>query len=746
MRTVFKSSLLGLVLLWASLLDVCAESWSQGFKALELPPLDSRVQRDYHPPRPGQPFVFAIPHYVSLTPWNSGQWEEDGNGQLKWRLRVRAKGALSLGLGFGKFRMPQGASLLVRTLDGSKTLGPFSDKDHAAHGQLWTPFVPGDEAELELVLGRGDLARLDLELTAVTQGFRSLSAVLGPAGSLEAAKENAGQPGPCNVDVACPEADLWRDEARSVGLVTVAGTAACSGTLVNNTAQDLRPYFLTAAHCGITQSNAQSVVVYWNYSRPNCGGPENGTLEQFSQGAYFRASMGAKTGSDFTLLELSQMPRPEFFLHWSGWDKREVVPQKAVAIHHPQGAEKKISFEQDPLTIATYEDALPVDQPSLYLKVGGWDMGTTEPGSSGCGLWNEDHRLVGQLWGGSASCFFPDGPDYFGRIWASWSLGGTPTTRLREHLDPISTGQETLDGMDQCSPPQVDFTSSVSTAHVGDTVYFSSAVSGGEPPYTYSWDLNGDGFTDCQEPECAFSYSFPYDGDVILKVYDSAGCPASMRHSIRVEERWPTLQVLSPNGDEMLASGSTFTIRWGAPSNAKLFKLFYSINGGRTWKPVAHVGSALEFVWNVPVLRANKKRCLVKVIAYDSMGQRIAKDQSDGPFSIEVVRLTTIKGGEVLISGEPYPITWITNSTAAPVFGVKVLFKAGATVPWKRIARLEGNPGSFTWVVPKVKKAKSNCWLRVRLLGAQGESLGRDTTDEPFTVSPGLQGPSTPAQ
>ena len=40
---------------------------------------------------------------------------------------------------------------------------------------------------------------------------------------------------------------------------------------------------------------------------------------------------------------------------------------------------------------------------------------TTEPGSSGS-LFDENHRIIGQLWGGGASCSNLNSPDYYGRV------------------------------------------------------------------------------------------------------------------------------------------------------------------------------------------------------------------------------------------------------------------------------------------------------------------------------------------
>jgi hypothetical protein len=84
----------------------------------------------------------------------------------------------------------------------------------------------------------------------------------------------------------------------------------------------------------------------------------------------------------------------------------------------------------------------------MLLKVSDWDTGYTEEGSSGAGLFNVDGRLVGQLYGGDSVCGSGSdgvGADWFGRIYRSWTGGGTSTTRLSDWLDPLNSGAQTLD-------------------------------------------------------------------------------------------------------------------------------------------------------------------------------------------------------------------------------------------------------------------------------------------------------------
>ena len=387
---------------------------------------------------------FAEPIAVDITPDNTGKWEKLGNGRLLWRARVRSEGALSLNLGFSRYTMPPGGSLLLYDPAGKHVRGPFTEKDNEKHGQLWTPVVYGDEVVIEVQVPAMMPLGLELALSVVNHGYRDISA-------------SANVSGACNVDVVCGAADglskidAWRSEIRSAAAYSTGGSIFCSGVLLNNTAQDLTPLFLTAAHCGISVLNAPSMVVYWNYENSTCrtpgggpsGSPGDGSLAEFNSGAVYRAGNAA---SDFALVELDDPINPAFNTHWAGWDRSGAETPTSVAIHHPDGEEKRISFEDDPTTTTSYfGTSVPGD--STHVRVTDWDLGTTEPGSSGSPLFDVNHRVIGQLHGGAAACG-NDESDWYGRVNVSWTGGGTSATRLSDWLDPLSSGATTLDGRD----------------------------------------------------------------------------------------------------------------------------------------------------------------------------------------------------------------------------------------------------------------------------------------------------------
>ena len=101
----------------------------------------------------GLPPRFAIPQEVSMSPRTHGTWERLPGGKLLWRLRIVGReGASNLNLGFGRFKLPPNARMLVYSTDGRKQLRAFTAADNEDHGQLWTAPLPTDDLVVELTV------------------------------------------------------------------------------------------------------------------------------------------------------------------------------------------------------------------------------------------------------------------------------------------------------------------------------------------------------------------------------------------------------------------------------------------------------------------------------------------------------------------------------------------------------------------------------------------------------------------
>jgi hypothetical protein len=395
---------------------------------------------------------------VSLGSDRDGAWQTLADGSRLWRLCVRVVGATDLRVAFASLVLPAGATLHVIAADGEYQ-GPYTDADSDAAG-FRSPPVPGDALTVELRVPAG--ADASIELIRVEAGFRDLfKAALGGTGP--------GASGACNVNVACPLGDPYRNEIRAAAYYEFVAdddhdTYICSGTLLADVPQDHRNYFLTAAHCVASATEAQSMVVYWNYQSTECSRlspPPGGYFNDDQHAAALRAM---RADADFTLVELATVPDASWNVYYAGWDATGAEPVGTIGIHHPSGDVKKITSGPAPGTI---DNCIGTGGSSIdtHWETGPYRQGTTEGGSSGSGLFvatgsgsGHDRRVIGILSGGYAACSTanpsqPNGEtDCYGKLASAWNGSGA-STRLRDWLDPANTGALVGIGIDSGAQP-----------------------------------------------------------------------------------------------------------------------------------------------------------------------------------------------------------------------------------------------------------------------------------------------------
>jgi len=226
----------------------------------------------------------------------------------------------------------------------------------------------------------------------------------------------------------------------------------CTGALVNTTAQDGRPYFLTANHCG---SNPGNWIFYFNHETPDCEGELEAPINQSVSGATLLAN---NAESDFRLVELNSDVPESYNVCYSGWDATDnpSTVASAYGIHHPAGDVKKICFEDD----IPFQNNVGGFSNQVWF-INQWELGVTQGGSSGSPLFNQSGLIIGQLAGGNAGCDGPvnnGGYDFYGRIGVSWDFGSSPATRLKDWLDPLNTGEMLIPNSCQSSSPVGDAT------------------------------------------------------------------------------------------------------------------------------------------------------------------------------------------------------------------------------------------------------------------------------------------------
>ena len=410
-----------------------------------------------------KPFRFAKSFKVDISPNTSGLWVVQGDMKI-WRVGLRSKGAWSLNLIFDKMIIPKGASLFIYSSDHTKVLGAFTSDNEQSSGYFPTYPIAGDEIVVEYNEPVAAAYPGELHIASVNHDFNNIfgTRLIGPSGL-------------CNMDVYCAEASPYLTVKQSVVRLEIGGQYLCTGTLVNNTKQDLIPYLLTAGHCITDLTDAQTTVFCFNYESPSCGAGGssiNGYSDQTMSGAFLKARSDSL---DFALVQLETSPPAEFRPFYAGWDRSASVPSSAAAISHPNADVKKISLDKSSPTIGSFSSKMVSNS---FWVIGRWAIGTTEPGSSGCSLLNQNKMVIGTLTGGTSSCSDPTN-DLFAMFSKQWDHYKTTSMQLKYWLDPSGTGVSQLQSLNPVDTTNACKLFTNATIGERDTLFKVSRQSGG---------------------------------------------------------------------------------------------------------------------------------------------------------------------------------------------------------------------------------------------------------------------------
>ena len=401
--------------------------------ALPTPDIARHLAEDETTDNASAPWRFGAHIPVDFGLDNSGIWSTLPDGGRVWRLRLLSTGAYSLNLLYDQFELPAGAEFFLYTDDQSQTIGAFTEYNSASSpdGTFATQPTPGDVVVLEYHEPVWAAFHGSIHINSVVHAYRNVF------GRVEDDRAY-GDSGTCHNNINCPVGAPWQNDKHAVTMIISGGAALCSGSMINNTAQDRRQFYLTANHCGV---GTGSFVFVFNYEAPTC---TNANV------AYTSATgctlLATSTASDFTLVEITENIPTAYNAFFAGWSKVDVAATSSTCIHHPSGDIKKISFSNTPTTNDTWSGT-----PANSHWRATWSSGVTEGGSSGSPLFDQNHRIIGQLHGGPSSCASPT-YDVYGKFSLSWTGGGTNSTRLSNWLDPTATGATVLDGIFDMAP------------------------------------------------------------------------------------------------------------------------------------------------------------------------------------------------------------------------------------------------------------------------------------------------------
>lgn len=494
------------------------ETLSREVPTIEIPAPNSIAleEEDKEDAMKGKPYRYAVLLDCDIDPSKDGLWETMDNGNKIWRLSIRSEGAQALGLYYDAFWIPSNGELYIYNSDKTKLLGAYTNANNHESGVFANEIIEDSEITLEYIQkGEGQPI---IHINQVSYAYRSIKTTRDI--------NNFGDSGSCEVNVNCsPEGDDWQDIKRAVCRISLKignNNFWCSGSFINNTAEDCKPYILTADHCTYdddnnvyaSQNDMNQWVFYFNYEASECENPSSSPSSNTMTGCS-KISNSSATGnisgtSDFHLLELNDTPPYDYGLFAAGWDRTTTPSANGVGIHHPAGDIKKISKYTQSASSSGYD---------WRVKWTGTENGhgVTEGGSSGSPLLNANKQIVGDLSTGSSYCAFTNGSDFYGKFSYSWNQNGNSSNRqLKPWLDPNNSGVTTLDGKVCGTTLFSNFVASHTHVLTGYATQFSYTGTGS--PDTYEWLFYGAGVSPTSSDEESPIVTYSNDGNYTVRL------------------------------------------------------------------------------------------------------------------------------------------------------------------------------------------------------------------------------------
>ncbi len=154
----------------------------------------------------------------------------------------------------------------------------------------------------------------------------------------------------------------------------------------------------------------------------------------------------------------------------------------------------------------------------------------------------------------------------------------------------------------------------------------------------------------------------------------------------------------SPAGGESLFGCETMNIRWNVGETSQKYRIEYSDDNGASWNLIiSNYASSLTSVtypWTLPNI--NTTQLLVKVSDRDDLTK---VDSTSVPITLnqsQYLSLTDPTGGENMIAGTVFPISYITSG---PVTTVNLYYSRNNGANWSTVATNHSG-GSYNWTVP----------------------------------------------
>jgi lysyl endopeptidase len=520
-------------------------------------------------------FAVDIPHSVSTA--DAGTWTQSGT-RSTWTYSMRIPAAASMSFHAPKASLPAGAILTVTGETGVSTR--YQARDVARSG-LWSRPTPGDSLRLTLSVSTAQQAQTVLEIQSFQAGYRSLGPGVPDNAHYHEIRQKTGLLS-CALNYSCEATSANQGPAHATVALLIANVGQCSGTLVNDTSGDSRPYVLTARHCendklgGGDPGAAANVTVYWDAVTP-CGS---------ALGSIYDGNAITQTGAttlveqqDAWLIQLDAPPAASD-AYFAGWDATGGIFSGGYGIHHALSYDKQyVDWYGQPILQTIPGASLGVTYSSNFLGVVN-ASGNIGPGASGSALFDPANNAVGSLTLGEPSdgagsdgvcpvtpLQAPTAANFVGSytslaaVWGSTAdtTSTTGSATLQSVLDAAKTGKLLVNGSGYIP---VTLNISQDSPLTGQTVTLTWNATGAQS-CTASGGLGGDGWTGTLSDSGSVMLTEQSGGAVTYSL-SCTGAGAAGSTSLTVTWQLVPGSVALTGSGPTVSAGSPVLLQWGS--------------------------------------------------------------------------------------------------------------------------------------------------------------------------------------
>jgi hypothetical protein len=333
----------------------------------------------------------------------------------------------------------------------------------------------------------------------------------------------------------------------------------------------------------------------------------------------------------------------------------------------------------------------------------------------------------------------------------------TPLWAANIYLSPAGTGQVDM-GADEYAIPSAAVITII-TPNGGE-----SLTSGSELNITWEATANAVSFqilyttngstwvsaTPTRVTEKAFLWSVPNVAKKMTNCrvqvvgYDASGkkLGAAKSAPFTIE----ALVFINPAPSEVLPAGQPYTINWNSYNSlADHYKLYY-LDTGAKWNIVPGTEGGIKgtsFNTTIPRPSAGNIVSMLKVVAYDGSAKpkKVAEGLS-GKVYVEVVKVSTPNGGEVLAGNSLSSINWHLNEAADSVQSAELYLSTNGGSKWVLLGKQpsSGTPltndqdYTFNFITPNPAVQLDKCKVKVVLKNSRKKIIATDMSDNIFTL------------